>query len=223
MQRTPTLPRRAIGWFRVALATAVLGALGNGRPASAQASTPLAPRQAAAPQEETEEPDGGVSHEQRSRSHVLGLRYDIGSASAYGLGYLHVHDASTARGGIGVTTYYGYGVEGRLATDDHSRLDGGIVSATGRAGMWGHGGGLSIELLAGAGIGDGRAIPVGSVGAFYGLYFLELGYAYQAPIGFDRPAWCSSHQFAVRVHIPVHRYAVRTWDESPSAVSRSSR
>ncbi len=138
---------------------------------------------------------------------------DVGAASAYGLGYLHVHESGTARRGIGYMTYFGYGIEGRLATDDHSRVDAGIVSAAGRAGTWGHGGGLSVELLAGAGIGDGRAIPVGSLGAFWGLYFFELGYSFQLPLAAERPAWCSSHQFSVRLHIPLHSYARRQWTE----------
>lgn len=199
--------------LRIAAAGALLSALGSASQALAQAAAPPATPPAIKDAKPPSAPAEDVFREGRSKSHVLGLRYDVGSASSYGLGYLHVHDAASARRGAGVTTYFGYGVEGRLATSDHSQLDAGIISAAGRAGAWGHGGGLSIELLAGAGIGGGRAIPVGSIGAFYGLYFFELGYSFQVPLASERPAWCSSHQFSVRINIPFYTYAVRQWNE----------
>lgn len=203
MQRRP---------LRIAVAAVLLGMLGDAPQAFAQAAAGSAKTEAKPPRA----PEEDVIQRRQSRTHVLGLRYDLGAASAYGLGYLHVHDASSARGGIGATTYFGYGVEGRLATDNHSRLDAGIVSAVGRAGVFGHGGGVSVELLAGAGIGDGRAIPVGSIGAFWGLFFLELGYSFQLPVASERPAWCSSHQFSVRINIPLYNYARREWSEPPT-------
>ncbi|MDC3962122.1 hypothetical protein KEG38_50355 [Polyangium jinanense] len=189
-------------------AAVLLGVLSDAPQAFAQAAPPAATeaKPPAAPEE-------GPIQRRQSRSHVLGLRYDLGAASSYGLGYLHVHDTSTVRSHAGVTTYVGYGIEGRLSTYDHSRVDAAIVSAAGRIGAWGHGGGLSIELLAGAGIANGRAIPVGSIGAFFGLYFLELGYSFQVPIASERPEWCASHQFSVRIHMPFYQYALRQWEE----------
>jgi hypothetical protein len=54
---------------------------------------------------------------------------------------------------------------------------------------------------------------VAEAGAFFGAFFVELGYAYRFPIGHERPDWMSSHQFAFRIQIPVYFHEGRTWKE----------
>jgi hypothetical protein len=84
--------------------------------------------------------------------------------------------------------------------------------------MLGDAGGFGLELAAGVACGTSTApFPAAAPGVFVGFYYLELGYSYQFPFpGFARPDWLSSHQFSLRIHIPVHRYAKREWDDPPS-------
>jgi hypothetical protein len=45
---------------------------------------------------------------------------------------------------------------------------------------------------------------VASAGGFLSLWYADFGYSYQVPLlPFERPVWLSSHQFSLRLHIPV--------------------
>jgi hypothetical protein len=56
-------------------------------------------------------------------------------------------------------------------------------------------------------------MAIGEVGAFWGLFYVELGYAYRFPIAHERPDWMSSHQFAIRIQIPVFTHSQKTWKD----------
>jgi hypothetical protein len=91
-------------------------------------------------------------------------------------------------------------------------VDGGLAYAVGRSSSiteWTGGLGIGLELATGVGFGTGtKPFPSAAAGLFLGGYYMELGYSYQFPLpGFARPDWLSSHQFSLRIQIPVHRYA----------------
>ena len=138
--------------------------------------------------------------------HAVSARYDVGSASAYGLGYTF--------GRMGTGSGYpdafnfrslGLAVDARAVTRNHSQMDAAILSLAARAGAGGPMGGLALELLGGVGAPrEGSARALMSAGLFWSLYVLEVGYGYQFPLGGNRPDWMSSHQFSVRINIPLH-------------------
>jgi hypothetical protein len=55
--------------------------------------------------------------------------------------------------------------------------------------------------------GPGGPIQFGSAGAFWGAYFLDVGYSYAFPISpARRPEWLSSGMFSVRIQFPLDAY-----------------
>jgi hypothetical protein len=45
---------------------------------------------------------------------------------------------------------------------------------------------------------------LGHAGLYLSFIFVDVGYAYQVPLGpFERAEWVASHQFSARVHVPV--------------------
>lgn len=141
-------------------------------------------------------------------AHTLALLFDQGKASSFGVGYLHsweywrTSDAGFAR-------WLGLGVDGRLVTRGFHAVDGALVHAVARASALADTGGFGAEVTLGLGAGrDTKPFVSAAPGVYFGLYYVELGYSYQFPIpGFERPSWLSSHQFSVRFHVPVARYA----------------
>lgn len=152
---------------------------------------------------------------------TVGLRFDAGSAFSYGVGFLLAHEERSSRGGLGGSTWFGGGLDLRALSIEGDTLDAVQVNAVGRVSMLGcSGAGIEATLGIATSIGD-RAnaaqpstVAVGSLGAFMGLHYLLIGYSYQVPLGpFERPDWLASHQFSVRVEIPVARVNEREWQE----------
>lgn len=143
-----------------------------------------------------------------SRVHHLGLRLDTdGTRWAPGLGYMHAHEFAWAdRGGRSWMGWIGYGIDGVVVTPTGATVDAGIGLAVLRGGVFHRIGGLGAEIAAGAG-GD-RFGPrgVAEAGVFVSLYYLDLGYTIQLPMGpFDRPLWMPLHRLGIRLRIPMAR------------------
>jgi hypothetical protein len=84
--------------------------------------------------------------------------------------------------------------------------------------MLGDAGGMALELALGGGSGARGAQAAGLGGVYFGVYFLDVGYSYQLPLGpFDRPGWLASHSLSIRVHAPVARHDVKEWETSTTA------
>lgn len=155
-------------------------------------------------------------HAWESRLTTLGLRTDIGSAYAYGVGVMRHLERGWSRGGLGGSSWLGAGGDVRLVSLDHTRLDAVMATAIGRVSAMGCGGAGALETglglaadLRGASNGGTGTHLVGHVGVLVGAHWVQLGYSYQFPLGSDRPEWLSSHQFSVRIEIPVGRYDER--------------
>src|SRR5205823_2932408 len=122
----------------------------------------------------------------------------------------------------GAMAWFGYGVDVRAVTRDHTALDAVLGYAVARASMLGDAGGAGFEVAAGAGADGDGVHAAGLVGTFFGLYYGEIGYSYQFPLGGERPGWLASHQFSIRIHIPLARHDRREWDETPRETPRPS-
>ncbi|WP_394835005.1 hypothetical protein LVJ94_51755 [Pendulispora rubella] len=172
----------------------------------------MVPLRAMAAEAPREPPRQEGAREDEQKRHVLGLRVDTGARGTdYGLGYLHVHESTQSKGGLGMTMWLGYGADVRLLTMSHDRVDGILTYATGRLSTMGDAGGIAFEAALGAGTAHGETRPSAALGVFWSALFVDLGYSYQFPIdGGGRPGWLSSHQFSVRVHVPVRSYDART-------------
>jgi hypothetical protein len=158
-------------------------------------------------------------HEIAFRVHSLDLHFDQGTASAFGASYVHAWERWNSYGPqkvLGGVTWAGLGVDGRVVTRGFGSIDGGLTYAVGRISAFGDAGGMSLELAGGLGYGTStKPFPCAAPAVFVSVYYMEFGYSYQFPVpGFARPDWLSSHQFSLRIHIPLHRYAKREWDES---------
>jgi hypothetical protein len=155
-----------------------------------------------------------VTHNTQSSALMIGAHYDQGKASAFGISAVHAWEFGSGRGGLGAMGWAGVGLDGRLVTRGFHDVDGGLGYAVARFSGFSDAGGSGLEFAAGVGGDAHRAFPAAAAGAFMGFYYFEIGYSYQFPIPtFDRPEWLSSHQFSLRVHIPVARYHKRAWDE----------
>jgi len=151
-------------------------------------------------------PGADCYQEVRGWLHAVSARSDVGSASAYGLGYAVGRMGSGS--GYPDAFYYqnlSLALDARAVTRNHSQVDATILSLAARAGASGSMGGFALELLGGVGEprqGSARALM--SAGVFWSLYVLEVGYSYQFPLGGSRPDWMSAHQFSVRINIPIY-------------------
>jgi len=147
-------------------------------------------------------------------AHTIGARLDVGRAWDFGLAYLHTHESLTTRNGLGALFVAQYGVDGRLIRDEGA-FRAGLGLATGRISMVGDAGGFGMEASLGSTF-KSDAPVVAEGGFFFGAYFVELGYAYRFPIGSGRPEWLSSHQFALRIQVPLYGHHERTRIERPN-------
>jgi len=143
-----------------------------------------------------------------SRVHHLGLRLDTdGDRWAPGLGYMHAHEFAWAdRDGRSWMAWVGYGVDGTAVTPGSGGLDAGLGLAVLRGGIFHRVAGLGLELGAGAAGDRFGARGVAEAGAFVSLYYLDVGYTVQLPMGpFDRPEWMPLHRLGIRLRIPLAR------------------
>ncbi|MBM4371315.1 MAG: hypothetical protein FJ098_06650 [Deltaproteobacteria bacterium] len=141
------------------------------------------------------------------RVHHVGLRLDFGrSRWAPGLGYMHAHELAWTHRRTGWLFWAGYGADGALVLPSGGTLDGGMGLVTGRVAVLHTVGGLGLEL--GAGLAGDRfgARGVAEAGIFVTLYYFDVGYSVQLPLGpFDRPPWMDLHRVGLRLRIPVAR------------------
>lgn len=177
----------------------------------------LAPAQTAATEPFAQPPPRAAQGPVERRVSTLttaGLRFDAGAAYSYGAGFLRVReDFRGRRGGLGGSVWWGGGLDVRAVSRDGGTLDAVQVNAVGRLSFLGCSGagfeatvGVAQAVGGGANGAGGGTVPVGSLGAFMGVHYVLVGYSYQVPLGpFDRPDWLASHQFSVRVEIPVMR------------------
>ncbi len=154
-------------------------------------------------------------HVENSAAHVLGLSFDAGRAYAVGLRYVHEHFETNA----GVV-WLGYGLEGRVFSENFDSVDAAGGLALGRVGFAVEQG---ISLEGGVGVaGADRARPFARVGLGYGLYFVELAAGYEFPFApSDRPAWMPAFTAGLRVNVPVDVHAVRVSCKNPSPCSHT--
>jgi hypothetical protein len=178
-------------------ATAKAAEYTQSAPASAPVSAPISapvssPAPAAAPGE-------APPSEPVARAQVLGLRADIGGAAGngYGLGYLRTVEHRNP-----ALWYWGYGVDALLITRDYRALEGALGYGVLRF-VGGHAPPFAFEASLGGGAGVGGPLAAGRLGALVSGYFFELGYSFQFPIGSERPDWLATHQFSVRLNLPI--------------------
>jgi hypothetical protein len=149
--------------------------------------------------------------ESRAAAHVLSAVFDVGATYAFGARYLHDH----LYAGNGFF-WAGYGVEGRLVSEQFKRVD--VASALAVL----HGGiGVETAFSAEIGLGPGSnsaVRPIGVAGAYFSFYLVDLGYTYQFVISptRDLEAVTGSH-FGIRINIPVsiHSKSLRCHSPAP--------
>jgi hypothetical protein len=159
----------------------------------------------------------GCFTEDRAWVHTISARYDVGSASAYGVGYMFSRGTvTTGYPDAFFVSNLGLALDGRLVTSSHSRIDATVLSLAARASGSATFGGFGLELLGGvANPRQGAAEGLMSAGLFWSLQVLELGYSYQFPLGGGRGDWMSSHQFSVRINVPVYLQGRVTIERAP--------
>ncbi len=149
-----------------------------------------------------------VLKDEQNAAVLVGASYDVGKrGSSYGIELLHGWEHWQGMDGLGGGTLIATGLDARLITRSHDTVDAFALEVPLRLNLMGDAGGAAFEVDLGIGHGEGATHGIGSVGVYWGVYFLDVGYCYQFPLGpFDRPDWMASHQFSIRLQIPVKRY-----------------
>jgi hypothetical protein len=136
------------------------------------------------------------------RQNLLGLLLDAGQGPvSYGARYLNQSRNSSGCGGLGFTSWFGFGAE--IRGDGVSAME---AQAVGRLGGSGDVLPLGLELAAGAGTTFGRTIALGTATALVDFDYFGVGASYRFPIGFDRPQWLGGLELALRIHFPLSTY-----------------
>jgi hypothetical protein len=135
------------------------------------------------------------------RTHTIGPRYDVGTASAVGIGYLYLVGFPPSE-----PFFWGIGCDTQAFVGNFDRLEGTAFSGVVR-GTIGHSPPMTFEFEGGGLLSSQQVGGVGHAGVFLSFFYADIGYSYQVPLGpLSRPFWLSSHQFSVRVHIPLMTY-----------------
>jgi hypothetical protein len=212
-------------WFRrpKALAAVALSASGIwGRSAAAQTTPTTAAMPAVATTAEgdtcaDEAADGSCTVGTRSHTGSVAAFVDFaGRSSSLGLGYLQMATRRASFDPSQRSDWYAYGLNGRMfmgGAESGPRAFGAL--ATGRIGA-ARRVGLALELSAGAVRGDGHTLGVGSAGLFATIFYVDVGYTYQLPLGGDRPEWLGSHLVSLRAHLPIIRWGNGDWRTTDS-------
>jgi hypothetical protein len=217
-------------FFRLSLAAALASSLGVfSRPASAQ-EAPAAPP-ATPPASPPASPPAGVSSDEcpdadAAGTCLVGVRRLVGSVAAsvdyagssasLGVGYLQTSLRRASYDASQRSDWYAYGVNGRAflgGSNEGARGWGG--AAVGRVGV-GRRVGALLELTAGAARGDGRTLAFGTAGLFATIYYIDIGYSFQAPLGSERPEWLGTHLLSLRGHLPLFQWGEGEWRSSAS-------
>ena len=128
---------------------------------------------------------------------LAGVTYDVGStASSYGVGFGLVWE-TVGMGGFSALQVL---PTVQMITRDHHQVDTIATLLTGRASIVGDMGCYSVELALGVDMSEG--VGMLQPGAFFGVYYFDIGYTYALSFS-DRPDWLNSHQFGLRVNLPL--------------------
>ncbi len=137
-----------------------------------------------------------------------------GRSAALGLGYLQTSLRRASYDASQRADWHAYGVNGRVFLGGESEgARGWGALATGRLGA-ARRLGVSLELSAGAAGGAGGAFALAQAGVFATIYYVDLGYSFQAPIGADRPDWLGTHLLSLRAHLPFVQWGEGAWRSS---------
>jgi hypothetical protein len=133
------------------------------------------------------------------RTHTIGPRYDYGSKShGAGVGYLYLVGFPPQQ-----PFFWGIGGDARIFVEKGGAVVAGSASGVARV-TAGHAPPMTLEISAGGLFSSEHAGGVASAGGFLSLFYADFGYSYQFPfLPFERPSWLSSHQFSLRLHIPL--------------------
>ena len=157
---------------------------------SAQAAPPVAGATPAGPP-----PAPALSE---PRTHTVGPRYDYGKGHAAGLGYLYLVGFPPQQ-----PFFWGVGGDARIFIEEGNGVAGGAATGVARV-TAGHAPPMTLEVSAGGLFSPEQVGGVASAGGFLCLFYADFGYSSQFPfLPFERPSWLSSHQFSLRLHIPL--------------------
>ncbi len=145
-------------------------------------------------------------------AHVPGFRYEYGlgdteGTHTLGLGYMFAWENYTTFWIYSLLMRFGAGPDFKVVTESFDGVGGVLGYVSGRAHFIGDNGGLGLEIAGGVGAEERGTLVAGLVGAYYSTDYFEIGYAYQFPVGLDRPAWLGEHLISARIHIPLMRGA----------------
>jgi hypothetical protein len=204
--RTDELVQLAVvdAFERSALRPAFVDAVNAALAAGPQAGTP--PTEVA----ETSDEWAVGPNASKAAAHVLSAAFDAGATGSVGVRYLHDH-VSMDNG----LFWGGYGVEGRLVTDQFKRTEAAAALAVVHAGA-AFEQGFSVEVGLGPGGGNGAVRPIGVAGAYLSLYFVDIGFTYQfviSPTPDLEPV--SGPHFGIRINVPVGAHARSVKCRSP--------
>ena len=119
------------------------------------------------------------------------------SAQSFGLGIHFMGDFPPR-----APFWYGLGLDARVLTAGWNDLGalaiGGVAKVTA-----GHAPPLTLELDAGAIISGSDSGGYAGGAVLLSMFYFEIGYAYQYPIGVDDHPWLGNHQVVLRGIIPV--------------------
>lgn len=153
---------------------------------------------------------------------LVGVRRSTGSIAAYadygggrsaslGLGYLQTVWRRASYEPSQRTDWHAYGLTGRAfmgSTSDGIRAWGAL--ATGRIGAVRRVG-ATLELSGGVASGEGRTLGVGQAGLFASIFYIDVGYMFQMPLGGSRPEWLGTHFLSIRGHLPFVQFSQSEW------------
>ena len=140
------------------------------------------------------------------RVHMPGLRFDYGFSEVLGLGvgYMYAYETTFAFAGVETLFRAGGGADlSFVVPSDWGGLEAITLYGRGRVSGVGPSGGVTLELGLGGGIESRGVVPGATIGAYYAGKQFEIGYFYQAVLQSYRPAWMSTHNVGLRLHIPL--------------------
>src|SRR6266581_1697337 len=98
------------------------------------------------------EPLPHITHtfsESSSNTLFLGLRYDLGDTSTYGIALYHAWESAASRDRLGGMFWHGPGLSLDLVTKDHDAVDAVVVSVPYHVDLVGDAGGAGMEARIG--------------------------------------------------------------------------
>jgi hypothetical protein len=147
------------------------------------------------------------SADEGNAAHALLLQLDAAVTTADDGAHLHLHDAALGyerliAPGAG-PLWYGLGATVGVVAPDASRVDAAFAAALARVTV-GHSPPFALEVGATGAYGPRGPQALGHGGVFLSMFYLDVGCAYEVPIGpLDHAAWMAPFQLAARAHLPL--------------------